>query len=418
MSVDAFLPDGAFDAGLDWLSARRSEALAEFKAAGLPTRKTEDWKYTPIRALTKQRFGRGPQFPSVMRALELPEAISVTLTNGATIGLAEVGLPDGAWFAPLRGLSADRRALIAPHLGRVAATAGHPFAAQNTALVDDGLALYLPRNVQISDPILIEWMSGGADPMVLPRLVIVAEQGSKATIIERFSGEGRGFTNAVTEAVVGANAQIDHACLQVEDLAAFHVGRVEAQVARDGRFNHGSLNLGAKLARREIRVTLAGNGAETQIHGLFAGHGEQHLDQHVHVVHAASRATSNQQFRGILADKARGVFTGRVVVPEGVQHSTAEQQNPNLLLSDTAHVDTRPQLEIYNNDVVAGHGATVGRLDADALFYLQTRGIPVEQARTLLTAAFAGDVLNAQPHAALQDVGRDWLMRRVLGIAS
>lgn len=417
MSVDAFLPEGAFERGLDWLAERRAAALADYKAAGLPTRKTEDWKYTPIRALTKQPFvpRHDPQTIASMMTSHMmrPDLVTQMAINGMSMG--SVALSGGASLYAFNSMPPAIRDAITPHLGRVAATEGHPFAAHSTALMHHGFVLYLPRNAQVTETLLIDWASGGTDPLVLPRLMVLAEQGSAATIIERFSGQGRGLTNAVTEVVVGPNAQVDHACLQVEHPDAFHIGRIEAQVARDGRFHHGSLNLGGKLARREIRVRLDGPGAEAQLHGLFAGHGDQHLDQHVHVEHAASRATSNQQFRGILTDKARGVFTGRVLVPDGVQHSTAEQQNPNLLLSETAHVDTRPQLEIYNNDVVASHGATVGRLDADALFYLQARGVPLDQARTLLTAAFAADVLDAMPHEALRTAAKAWLNAHVIG---
>lgn len=414
MSVDAFLPAGAFEAGLGWLADRRAEALAAFRAAGLPTRKSEDWKYTPIRALTKQRFVPGARMPAAPgQSLAVEGAVAVQAINGLPSGAFDLG--NGAFLAAFSALTAEQRALVSPRLATLAETEGQPFAALNTALVRDGHALVLPRNVRLDAPVVIEWITAGADALATPRLLVIAESGSEATVIERFTGAPQTFTNAVTEVFVGANAQVRHACLQAESLEAFHIGRLQVQVERDGRFDHGSLNLGAQLARREIRVTLAGPGAETQLHGLFAGHGDQHLDQHVHVVHAASRATSTQQFRGILADNARGVFTGRVVVPEGVRHSTAEQQNPNLLLSEAAHVDTRPQLEIYNNDVIASHGATVGRLDADALFYLQARGISIAHARNLLTAAFAGEVLDAMPHAALADAGRDWLMRHVIG---
>jgi Fe-S cluster assembly protein SufD len=404
VSVDAFLPEGAFEQGLDWLTERRAAALADFKAAGLPTRKTEHWKYTPIRALTK----RGVAATTAASPLAIEGA---TVVSGSAPDALDLG--KGAFLAAFRDLTDAQRALVEPRLATLAATENHAFAALNTALLSDGIALYLPRNVQVDEPIVIEWSTAGAD--VAPRLLVIAETGSQATIFEHFEGGPNTLTNAVTEVFVGANAAVHHAVLQTEHVEAFHIGRVEAQVDRDGRFHHGSLNLGAKLARREIRVRLDGAGAETQLHGLFAGHADQHLDQHVHVEHAASRATSNQQFRGILTDTARGVFTGRVLVPDGVKHSTAEQQNPNLLLSETAHVDTRPQLEIYNNDVVASHGATVGRLDADALFYLQARGVPLMQARTLLTAAFAADVLDAMPHDALRAVAKNWLHAHVIG---
>lgn len=414
MKLDAFLPDGAFEAGLDWLSARRAEALADFKAAGLPTRKTEDWKYTSIRPLTKQRFVPGAPMPAAPnRSLAIDGATIVQAINGLPSGVTDLG--DGAYLAAFSALTPEQRATVEPRLATLATTEKQPFAALNTALLRDGYALVLPRNVNLTAPLVIEWITAGADAMATPRLLIIAETGSSATVIEHFTGAPQTFTTAVSEIFVGPNARVRHAALQAEALDAFHVGRVQVQVERDGFFGHGSLNLGGRLARREITGTLAGRGAELQIHGLFAGHGDQHLDQHVHVVHAASHATSNQQFRGILADDARGVFTGRVVVPEGVKHSTAEQQNPNLLLSDSAHVDTRPQLEIYNNDVIASHGATVGRLDTDALFYLQARGIPMAQARTLLTAAFAAEVLGALPHDGLAEAGREWLMRYVIG---
>lgn len=366
------------------VAALQAQAAAAFAASGWPGRKDEAFKYTSLRAV---------------EALELPPVpVRLGVRRSVT---PEIEVHDLALF------EGDRAPALA-HLGRLVPPTG--FSAQNLAHCEPFL-LHIAAGTRIEAPIQLKWRMPAGAIAHYPRLLILAEKGCDISVIELFEGEGEGpgYTHAVTELVVGEGARVRHCRFQDERPGAFHVSRLAVEVARDGWFDSTLLNGGGVLGRAETDVQLVGPGAEAHLRGLFAGQGGRHLDQHVTVAHQSHHTTSTQDFRGLLGASARGVFTGKVHVAPGAHHSAAEQQNRNLLLDPTAHVDTRPQLEILNDDVKCSHGATIGRLDEVALFYLRSRGIDQVEARRLLTGAFAAPILEALPEDALRDRARPWL---------
>jgi Fe-S cluster assembly protein SufD len=321
-------------------------------------------------------------------------------------------LPDGVTVASLREVLQADPDRVKEHLGRQANFRQHAFTALNTAFLEDGALIELSESARVAKPIHLVFLSSERkEPIVThPRNLIVARPGSTATIIEHYVGGagdgtgspgslaspgGRYFTNAVTEIIAEQDASIAHYRLQQESEAAYHIGSVHAHQGRDSRYASHSLTLGARLARIEIRSVLDDIGADCTLYGLYLTHGRQHVDHHTVIDHAKPHGTSKELFKGILAGASRGIFSGRIIVREDAQKTSAHQTNRNLLLSDEALADTRPQLEIRHNDVKCTHGAAIGRLDQEMIFYLRSRGIALDDARSLLTHAFANEVLES-----------------------
>jgi len=290
-----------------------------------------------------------------------------------------------------------RPEVLEAYLGRCLPDVSHGFTALNTALLADGAYVHLSRGVSLEQPIHILYVTTDeAEAMLMqPRNLVVAEPDSQATLIEHYvaNGETAYWTNTLTEVVAEANASVTHYRLQEEGLRAFHVGGLHVHLDRDSRFTSHGIDFGGRLVRNELRSVLDAEGAECHLNGLSVLGGRQHVDNHTHIDHASPRGTSREFYKGILDGRARGVFHGRIVVHPHAQHSDAEQLNHNLLLSRDAEADSKPQLEIYADDVKCSHGATVGQLDTDALFYLRSRAVDEAAARDLLTYAFARDVL-------------------------
>ena len=293
---------------------------------------------------------------------------------------------------------AEHRDLVEPHLARYANYSAHAFAALNTAFLHDGAFIYLPPEAVVEEPISLNSTvtTASEPPLMWPRRrLIVAGRNSQATICERYSGAPAltYFTNAVTEIVLDEGAIIDHYKVQQEGDAAFHIATTQIQMGRSSRFSSHNLTFGGKLTRNDINAILDGEGCECTLNGLYMGDGEQLIDNHTRIDHARPHGTSHELYKGILDGKARGVFSGRIYVHQDAQKTDAKQTNQTLLLSDDAIIDTKPQLEIFADDVKCTHGATVGQLDAESLFYLRSRGIGREEARALLTFAFANDII-------------------------
>jgi Fe-S cluster assembly protein SufD len=265
-------------------------------------------------------------------------------------------------------------------------------------LFTDGAYIHLGRGARLAKPIHLLYVTTGAGGPLLsqPRNLVVAEEDSQAILIENYVavGEAAYFTNALTEVVVGPHAMIEHYRLQEEGTKAYHIGGLHAHLDRDGRFTAHGIDLGGRLVRNDLRSVLDAEGAECHLNGLYVIGGRQHVDNHTHIDHAKPRGTSREFYKGVLDGRSRAVFHGRVVVHPDAQHTDAQQVNNNLLLSRDAEADTKPQLEIYADDVKCAHGATVGQLDPDALFYLRSRAVDEAAARDLLTYAFARDVLS------------------------
>jgi Fe-S cluster assembly protein SufD len=289
--------------------------------------------------------------------------------------------------------------LVEKHLAQYADVSKEVFAALNTAFLSDGAFVYLPKGTVLENPIHLLFVSTGESsrPSVShPRTLVVAEASSQAQIIESYAGFGPGvyFTNAITEVVAGEDATIDHYKLQREGLDAFHIGTVQLQLERSANISTQSISLGGALVRNHVNAVLNGEGAEATLNGFYLVNGTQHVDNHTSIDHAKPHCTSHELYKGILDGRARGVFNGRIIVRPDAQKTDSKQTNKNLILSEEALVNTNPQLEIYADDVKCTHGATIGQLDSDALFYLRSRGIDLVSAKHLLTYAFAGDFIH------------------------
>jgi Fe-S cluster assembly protein SufD len=297
----------------------------------------------------------------------------------------------------LRAL-AENNDLLQQHLNRYAAPAKSGFSSLNTAFMQDGAVIIVPDNMTVEIPIHIIYLTddqAGASASG-PRNLIVLGKNARATVIETYSGpdDTEYFTNSVTEVSLEAGAALDHYKLQQEGQKGFHIGSLEVWQQRDSRFYSHSISLGGKLARNDINVKLQGPGAQVILNGLYLAGGTQHIDNHTRIDHLSPHTSSKENYRGVLSGRARGVFNGKVIVHKDAQKTDAHQSNANLLLSSEAEVDTKPELEIYADDVKCSHGATVGQLDENMLFYLQSRAIPEDLAHSLLTFAFAEDVIS------------------------
>jgi Fe-S cluster assembly protein SufD len=405
-----------------WLGALRHEALACFAEDGFPERRLEEWRYTNVAPIAKARF----ELPDSVAAepdREQIEALSFPVfacglfvfVNGRfRPGLsAPPALSAGIRVESLAGLRAEAPERLPRRLGQVAPLKGHPFAALNTAFLSDGAVLRVPREFQVEQPVHVVFVSTDTEQPAIqhPRVLIDAEAGSRIRVILDHVTVGRapGFTNAVSEVHVGASARVDLVVVQREHDAHFHVSGLHVRQERDSRLSSHTLTLGGALVRNDARVLLAEPGAECDLDGLFVGGGTQLLDNHTLVDHAVPHCTSRELYKGVLGGRARGVFRGRVTVRPHAQKTSALQSNPNLLIGRGAEIDTKPQLEIYADDVRCSHGSSIGQLDADALFYLRCRGLSEEHARDLLTRAFAHEVTRALPVPGLSE-GLDALL--------
>jgi Fe-S cluster assembly protein SufD len=384
-----------------WLQALRKGALARFAELGFPTPQSEAWRYTNVSAIAQTTFQLAPHGEQPSRAVLEELAVPVfacslfVFVNGRFA--PELSSLRGPLSAPhvesLADVLAHSPARVEPHLGRHASSDEHAFVALNTAFLADGAWVEIPERLACASPIHIVHLSlpGGPASASHPRTLIVAGAGSRASVIEDYVSLGAGtrLTNAVTEVVVGAQAQLEHVRLQRETQGVFHIGHLQARQERDSRFASHVISLGASLARQELGVLLADAGTECLLHGLYAGADHQHLDHQTTVDHAQPHGTSRELYKGVLAGAARGVFNGRVIVRPDAQHTSARQSNKNLLLSRDAEVNSKPQLEIAADDVQCSHGSTIGSLDEDALYYLRTRGLGEHEAR-----AFASEIVS------------------------
>lgn len=393
----------AASAGPDWLAERRRDGLQQFAAAGFPTRRDEDWKYTDLKLVARRSFDAG-----LAAALDDPgiaglDCPALVFVNGRLVAAGD--LPGGATVLPLAQALGEGHPACRELLGRIADPARHRFAALATALFADGVLLDLPDDLVMEAPLRLVFLAGGGKSPALacPRVLVRAGVNSRATLIEHYgAAPGESLSLAVTELALGRGAQLEHYRLQEESGDAFHLGVLAAKLERDAALVSHNLSVGARIARLDLDVALAGPGARVEMNGLYVVRDRQHADSHTRVDHAVPRTTSDELYRGVLAGKSRAVFNGKAIVHPGAAGTDARQANANLLLSPDAEVDTKPELEIYADDVKCAHGATTGQLDAAALFYLRSRGIDEDTAKSLLTFAFADTVLARMGLAALR----------------
>ncbi|WP_043530211.1 Fe-S cluster assembly protein SufD [Litchfieldella xinjiangensis] len=394
-----------------WVAARRQAASARFEAVGFPTRRDEAWKYTDTRSIARGTFVQADNAefsPAAAAALTLPlDAIRLTFVDGVfSAALSDLdALPAGATVETLSQALESNHEAVGAVLGRLAGVDFSPFAALNTAFAEEGAIIRLAPGTVVETPILLQFLSreGDQPTMCHPRVLIEAGARSEATVIEHYVGEtdAKNFTNVITEVLLDRGAIVQHYKLQEAPVGDMHIASVHVDQGRDSRFTSFNLNLGGALVRNDIVADLNAEGAETQYFGLFFAQGRQHVDNHTLVNHNAPRTYSQESYKGILDDRARGVFNGKVIVKRDSQQIEAYQNNANLLLSDRAEIDTKPELEIYADDVKCSHGATTGQLDEEAIYALRTRGIDEQTARGLLTLAFAGEVMEQVKHDAI-----------------
>ena len=389
-----------------WIEKQRQSALEILGRQGFPSTRHEAWKYTDVRSLLRQNFSSASAEASTFNAerlatLRFPDlpCHELVFVNGHfDAGLST--LPNaGNGIKVISLANADRaeRDEIEKHLNRHAPADKHGFIALNTAFVNDGAFIQIASDVVLEQPLHLVFVSDKQKSSFIthPRNLVVLGANARATVIESYIGldDAEYCTNTLTELAVAEGAHLEHYKLQQESDLAFHIGFLHAYCEKDSRVDSHSISLGGLLVRNDIDAVLTGRGAHIGLNGLYIAGGNQHVDNHTRVDHSMPHTTSDETYRGVLDGKARAVFNGKVVVHKDAQQTDAQQSNANLLLSDDAEIDTKPELEIYADDVKCTHGATVGQLDENMLFYLRSRAIDESTARSLLTFAFADEVI-------------------------
>jgi Fe-S cluster assembly protein SufD len=390
-----------------WLTPLRQAGLASFAGAGFPTLHDEDWRFTNVAPIARLNFQLAEAVAvNGAETKALDESVFAALpghrlvfVNGFFSAKLSRILPvsGGVRIESLAAALAKDAALIEKHLGQYAQVKGNPFAALNQAAFSDGAFIFVPKGVTVAEPVQLIYISSAKQngETILPRNLVIAEANSKLTVVESYISTGNAayFTNAVTEILAGDHANVEHVKVQDEAAEAFHIATIAGEFGRASNVRVHSFALGAKLSRNNIRTKLAGEGLECILNGLYLTKDEQLADHHMIVDHAQPHCASHEYFNGILDDKSKGVFHGRIYVHPIAQKTDAKQTNKNLLLSDDATADTKPQLEIYADDVKCTHGATIGQLNAESIFYLRARGIGSDMARQMLIHAFAGEII-------------------------
>jgi len=399
-----------------WLGDLRKVAIEQFARLGFPTIKHEEWKYTNLAPLARTPFRPagvhdGPGIvgeklkPVTFGMLRCTQLVFVNGRHASRLSWHRP-LPAGVRATGLAEILRDDPMVVEPHLGRHARSDDQTFTALNTAFIEDGAFVQVPKGTVLEEPIHLLFLSTpSAEPTVShPRNLVVLGPASQATIIESYASleDGSYFTNAVTEVHVGPGASLDHYKMQREADAGFHVADMAVHQDRGSVVSATSIALGGNLARNDVRVTFQGEGGDLTLNGLYALGGQQQVDNHTFIDHATPNCTSRELYKGILDGRSRGIFYGKILVRQDAQKTSSKQTNKNLLLSNEAFVDSTPGLEILADDVRCNHGSTIGQLDENAVFYLRSRGIDEEAARSLLTYAFASELINQVKVASMR----------------
>lgn len=399
-----------------WVRNLRKQAMARFAEAGFPTRRQEEWKYTDIAPILKLPFTpalRGNDNLPLPALSSLPfrglsETTMVFVNGHYCPDLSRIEpSSDGAKAGSLADTLKNESPSLEPYLGRFAGYEDHAFVALNTAFMEDGAWMRVPKNTTVEKPIHLLFLSTGAEKATVshPRNLILVGENSQVRIVESYCGMGSGVycTNAVTEIVAGDNAVVEHYQLVWEAADAFHLETVQVQQGRESQVTSYSVALGGALVRNEVNNMLDGEGAGCALYGLYLVDGQRFVDNHTRIDHVKPHTTSRQLYKGALDGNGRAVFNGQIVVHPSASGTDAKQTNKNLLLSREASVNSKPQLEISNNDVKCTHGSTIGQLDTEALFYLRSRGIERKEARRLLTYAFASEIVRSMSVGSVRE---------------
>jgi Fe-S cluster assembly protein SufD len=394
-----------------WLPALRRKALERFAELNFPTTRDEEWKYTSVAPLAGTPFRvdsshrpDGITGEHLERALfgSMDCTLLVFVDGHFAPELSRLRkLPEGAMAESLAAVLEKNPALAERHLARHASFQDQAFTALNTAFLRDGAFVFVPKRKVLSDPIHLLFVASGTGAPKVSHLrnLIVVEEGSQVAVVENYVALKQGvyFTNAVTEVVAGANSVVNHCKLQRESDQAFHVATLQSHLDRGSSYSSHAVTLGGGLVRNDLNSVLDAEGAECVLNGLYLALEGQHMDNHTFIDHARPHCSSREFYKGVLSGTSHGVFNGKIRVRTDAQKTDAKQTNKNLLLSEEAVVDTKPQLEIYADDVKCTHGATIGQLDEEAIFYLRSRGVGLEKARSLLVHAFASDIVERIP---------------------
>lgn len=392
----------------------RREAIGRFQETGFPTNRHEEWKFTNVSPIAQIGFepvlryvGEGVT-PDMLASLALPKAHRLVFVNGlfSTALSSTVTLQDGIQCGSLAAAVRSSHESVGKYLGKLVRFDETPFVTLNTAFLSDGAFLYIPDNIVLEEPIQFIFVATGDAPaLITPRNLVVIGKHSQATIVESygFTQSRQYLTNVVTEMYLGEGAVVEHDKLQHESTDAYHIAMMQANLSSHSTLTSNSIALGGSIVRNNATVILGGEGIECTLNGLSLGTGSQLIDNHTTIDHAKPHCESHELYKAILDGSSRGVFNGKIFVRQDAQKTDAKQTNKTLLLSDDATMDTKPQLEIFADDVKCTHGATIGQLDAEQIFYLRSRGIGESQARDILTFAFASDVVGRVHHATLRE---------------
>jgi Fe-S cluster assembly protein SufD len=397
------------DAGSTWLRTLRMRAVERANELSVPTMRDEEWRFTDLSPLYKIAFQPVSSAAIVEKsrldAFVVPEAQTrlVFVDGRYSADLSRVAANEGVTIGNFAGLSQTADAVLEAHLAKLALNDADAFAAVNTAFLRDGALIQIARDRVVDAPIHLLFIATRKDSAAYPRVLVVAGAGAQCTVVEDFVGvaDGPYLTDAVSEFYVAENARVSHVKLQREAPAAFHIANTSVRVARDGYYATWAIALGARISRHNLSIAQAGEGTEFSIDGLALIGGRQLADMHSSIDHAHAHGRSRQLHKTVVGGGAHAVFNGKILVRQGAQQTDSGQQSRNLLTSDKAHVDTKPQLEIFADDVKCAHGATVGQIEAEELFYLKSRGLSDTAARNLLTYAFAAQVIERIPVKSL-----------------
>jgi Fe-S cluster assembly protein SufD len=389
------------------LHSIRKDAIARFADLGFPTTKDEEWKYTDVSPLTKVNFAhlfeqssngitKNDLAPFTFGDIQSHRFVCVNGTFAPE--LSSLGsLPKGVILKSLGEAIKSNSELVLAHFSKYAEYSTSTFVALNTAFFHDGVFLHVPKGMIIETPIYLLYISTKQEQFVVhPRNLILVDENAQVKIIESYVSlsDNVHFTNTVSELVMGMNSVVEHDRVMRESERAYHISTIQVQQERSSNFTSNAMTFGGNLVRNNVNVLLDGEGAECTLNGLYLGTGAQLIDNHTCIEHAKAHCPSHELYKGILSGKSKGVFNGKIKVRKDAQKTDAKQTNKNLVLSDEASIDTKPQLEIFADDVKCTHGATIGQLDDEALFYLRSRGISAEKAKDILIYAFASDIID------------------------
>ena len=412
-----------------WLGSLRHAGLSRFETVGFPSSRDEEWRFTPVTPIARAAFQPAEAPATPVMAADLarftfghPEWPTLVFVNGrlAPELSSRPALPEGTILTSLAEALVTHPDLVEPHLARQAGPEATPFTALNAAFIQDGAFVRIPKNADLKDPIHVVFVTSPDSDgrMVHPRNLVVVESGARVSLVESYFGlsDTAGYlTNAVTEVVLGENAWMEHPRLQREGEAAYHIAYSHVRQGRDSHYRSFTLSMGAAISRHNLHTRLDAPNTEALLYGLTIAHRDQLVDNHTAIDHVQPDCRSWEVYKAILDDRAHGVFNGKVYVTPEAQKTDAKQTNRALLLSDTARIDTKPQLEIFADDVKCTHGATIGYLDELPLFYFRSRGIPADQSKQLLTYAFAAEVMDEVKVEPVR-MELDRLVRQRLGV--